>query len=181
MLALHCIECRGKQHPEERAVKKNDAIISNCGNYRYALRREIEDGGNGALCFICLNPSKADRDKNDPTVRSCIRFARCLGYGDLYMVNLFACRSTDKKVLLDDPELRVGPCCDHYIDKYISACDMTIAAWGNFVSRRKLFWRAKEITDRHENLKALGITKKGHPHHPLYMPCDIEPVDFAGY
>ena len=163
-------------------MKKNDAIISDCGKYRYVLRREIKGGGNSALCFICLNPSKADWDKNDPTVRSCMRFARrrC-EYGDLYIVNLFACRSTDKKVLLDDPELSVGPRCDHYIDKYISTCDMTIAAWGNFVSRRKLFWRAKEITDHHKNLKALKITKKGHPHHPLYMPCDIEPVDFAGY
>ena len=162
-------------------MKKNDAIISGCGNYRYVLRREIEGGGNGTLCFICLNPSRADGEKNDPTVLSCMRFARCLGYGDLYMVNLFAWRDTDKTILLDDPELRVGPHCDYYIDKYVSACDMTIAAWGNFVSRWKLFRRAKEITGRHENLKALRITKKGHPHHPLYLPCDLEPVDFAGY
>ena len=162
-------------------MKKNDAIISDCGNYRYALRREIEGGGNGALCFICLNPSKADRDRNDPTVLRCMCFARCLGYGDLYIVNLFAWRDTDKTVLLDGPEFRVGPHCDHYIDRYVSACDMTIAAWGNFVSRRKLFRRAKEITRRHENLKALRITKKGHPHHPLFLPCDLEPVDFTGY
>ncbi len=124
---------------------------------------------------------KADGDRNDSTVLSCMRFARSLGYGDLYMVNLFAWRDTDRTVLPDDPEIRVGPHCDYYIDKYTSSCDMTIAAWGNFVSRRKLFRRAKEITDRYENLKALRITKKGHPHHPLFLPCDLEPVDFAGY
>ena len=162
-------------------MKKNDAIISDCGNYRYMLRREVESGANGALCFICLNPSKADWDKNDPTVLSCMRFARSLGYGDLYMVNLFAWRDTNRAILLDDPKLRVGPYCDYYIDKYVSACDMTIAAWGDFVSKRELFWRAEEVTDRHENLKALRITKKGHPHHPLYLPQDTEPVDFAGY
>ena len=162
-------------------MKKNDAIISDCGNYRYMLRREIEGRGNGALCFICLNPSKADRDKNDPTVLSCMRFALGLGYGDLYMLNLFAWRDTNRTILLEDTKLRVGAYCDYYIDKYVSACDMTIAAWGDFVSEPKLFWRAREITDRYENLKALRITKKGHPHHPLYLPWDIEPVDFAGY
>ena len=162
-------------------MKKNDAIISDCGNYRYGLRREIEGRGDGALCFICLNPSKADGGKNDPTVLSCMRFARCLGYGDLYMVNLFARRDTDKTVLFDGPELRVGPRYDYHIDKYVSTCDMTIVAWGDFVSRRKLFWRTEETTDRHENLKALSITKKGHPHFPLFLPGNLKPVDFAGY
>ena len=157
-------------------MKKNDAIISDCGNYRYALRRKIEDGGSGVLCFICLNPSKADGDRNDPTVLSCMRFARSLGYGDLYMVNLFAWRDTDKTVLLDNPELRVGPRCDHYMDRYVSACDMTIAAWGNFVSRRKLFRRAKEITRRHENLKALRITKKDTRTFRCFFPATSNPL-----
>lgn len=161
--------------------KDKDAIISDCGRYRYALYRKISHESEKSLCFICLNPSKADAKEDDPTVRRCMRFARDWGYGDLYIVNLFAWRETDKNVLLKEPEFKVGRYCDHYIEKYVTVCDTTVAAWGSFVSRRKLLWRAEEISARHANLLALKIAEGGHPWHPSRARGDLVPVKFPGY
>ena len=159
----------------------NNAVISDCGRYRYALSRKISHESEKTLCFICLNPSTADAKKDDPTVRRCMRFAQDWGYGGLYIVNLFAWRGTDNNVLLREPESKVGRYCDHYIDKYITACDMTVAAWGAFVSSRKLLWRAEEISARFDKLWALYIIKNGHPLHPLRARGDLDPVEFPGY
>lgn len=106
-------------------------------------------------------------------------FARNLGYGDLYIVNLFAWRSTEKAALLKAPKEKIGPRCDRYIDKYVKNCDMTIAAWGDI--DRRLEWRARDVSGRHDNLRALKITKNGHPWHPLLLKKDLVPVEFPGY
>ena len=161
--------------------KDKDAIISDCKNYRYVLYRKIKCQSEKSLCFICLNPSTADAENDDQTVKRCMGYAQRWGYGDLYIVNLFAWRATDKNVLLREPESKVGRYCDHYIDKYVTACDTTVAAWGTFVSSRKLLWRAEEISARCGKLWALDITKKGHPRHPLMARGDLDPVEFPGY
>ena len=110
--------------------KRSDAIISECGKYRYVLYRKVSRESEKSLCFICLNPSTADAKEDDQTVRRCMNFARDLGYGYLYVVNLFAWRSTEKAVLLKAPKEKIDPHCNHYIDKYVKSCDMTVAAWG---------------------------------------------------
>lgn len=83
---------------------KKGAIISDCQQYRYALWR-IWDETKPFVMFIMLNPSKADAETDDNTVRRCIGFAKSWGYGGIYICNLFAYRSTDPKVLLkvDNP------------------------------------------------------------------------------
>lgn len=145
------------------------------------LYRKSEHESEKSLCFICLNPSTADGVNDDQTARRCMGFARDLGYGYLYIVNLFAWRSAEKAVLLKAPKEKIGPRCDHYIDKYVKGCDMTIAAWGAFVSKKKLLWRAKEVSSRYGNLMALEITERGHPAHPLLLRKDLVPVEFPGY
>ena len=166
---------------EKHEPNDNNAVISDCGRYRYELSRKIPHESEKSLCFICLNPSTAGAKEDDPTVRRCMRFARDWGYGGLYIVNLFAWRATDKNVLLREPESKVGRDCDHYIDKCVTACDMTVAAWGAFVSNRKLLWRAEEISARCGKLWALDIIKNGHPLHPLRARGNLDPVEFPGY
>lgn len=75
------------------------AIISECGKYRYSLSR-IWDENKANVLFIMLNPSTADGDVDDPTIRRCIGFAKSWGYGGIYVGNLFAYRATDPKELL---------------------------------------------------------------------------------
>ena len=156
-----------------------DAVISDCENYRYVLYRKIKRQSEKSLCFICLNPSTADAKEDDPTVRRCMRFARDGGYGGLYLVNLFAWRDKEKRVLLETPKEKVGPCCDYYIDRYVKNCDMTIAAWGAI--HPGLEWRARDVSGRHDNLSALKITEGGHPWHPSRAPGNFDPVEFPGY
>lgn len=46
--------------------------------YRYTLWRRWSDGPR-YVNFICINPSTADENTDDPTVRKCIKFARSWG------------------------------------------------------------------------------------------------------
>ena len=165
----------------EFSGKDKGAIISECGKYRYVLYRKASRESEKSLCFICLNPSTADDVNDDQTVSCCERFACDWGCGDLYIVNLFAWRNREKSVLLQAPRDKVGPRNDHYIDKCVKRCDMTVAAWGAFVSSGKLLWRAEEVSARCDNLWALDIIKKGHPRHPSRAPGNLVPVEFPGY
>jgi hypothetical protein len=64
------------------------------------------------ICFIGLNPSTADAEVNDPTIRRCIGFAHDWGFGGLLMLNLFAFRATDpKRVLKLTREAAMGEKC----------------------------------------------------------------------
>lgn len=74
------------------------AEFSGCGRYRYSLRRRWADGGPPA-CWIMLNPSTADAEKDAPTIRRCIGFSKAWGHNALVVVNLFALRSTDPTAL----------------------------------------------------------------------------------
>jgi hypothetical protein len=65
------------------------AVISANGKYRYFLRRTVS-GGRRIATFIMLNPSTADAQADDPTIRKCIGFCRLWGCGELYVVNSLA-------------------------------------------------------------------------------------------
>ncbi len=69
------------------------AAFDSTGTYRYALWREW-DASAPRLGFVLLNPSTADAENDDPTLRRCMGFARAWGYGSLQIVNLFAYRAT---------------------------------------------------------------------------------------
>lgn len=68
-------------------------MISDCGQYRYKLTRRWGDGEQKGL-FIGLNPSIADAEIDDPTIRRCIGFSSRFGCDELVVVNLFAYRAT---------------------------------------------------------------------------------------
>lgn len=150
---------------------EKDAAISECGNYRYSLLRQW---GDGASCvFIMLNPSTADADLDDPTIRRCIGFAKRENCDAIEVVNLFAFRSSDPKELekAHDP---VGPLNNQYIHTAVqNARGPIIAAWGACPYVRG---RDKGTIDvvRFErgHIHCLGKTKNGSPRHPLYVPGD---------
>ena len=70
------------------STSASDAVISEDGHYRWWLCRSLEQG-EGLLLFIGLNPSRADGDRDDPTLRRLIGFARRWGYRELLVLNLF--------------------------------------------------------------------------------------------
>jgi hypothetical protein len=153
---------------------ERDAEISLCGNYRYALKRQW-NRQSPLVLFIGLNPSTADADSDDPTLRRCIRFAQASGYGGVVMANLFAYRATDPEVLklVEDP---VGPHNDDWLAQLRAEIEVAVAAWGN---RGDFRGRARTVSARLGRLYCLGYTSRGAPRHPLYVRCTAELVDWT--
>lgn len=153
---------------------QSSAVISPCGQYRYMLGRRW--GAGPACVFVMLNPSTADAEQDDPTIRRCIGFAKREGCGGLVVVNLYAFRATDPKGLLTatDP---VGSENDAYIAGALSMPErIVVAAWGAGDRMR----RAKTVLARHPGrFVCLGLSKDGHPRHPLYIKRDQPLFPFA--
>ena len=152
---------------------EKSAILSTDRKYRYVLTR-IWDETKQTVVFIGLNPSIADEETDDQTIRKCIGYSKRWGNGKLIMVNLFAFRSTGPSLLkrVEDP---VGPEKDSYIQKYVSESDLVIACWG---IQTKLLNRDKNLMGMVPNLFCLQRNKNGTPHHPLYLSNDITPVPY---
>lgn len=151
------------------------AVISEDGLYRYTLTRDIDAPGKGTVTFVMLNPSTADAEKDDPTIRRCMGFARKWYYAQLKVVNLYAFRATNPRDLwlADDP---VGPDNDHHISLVFGGSDLIIAAWGVSPQPKRLAQFAR--FDSWRNFHALGLTNGGFPRHPLYVRKDVEPMPF---
>lgn len=153
------------------AYTDHGANISPDGNYRYSLFREW-DKGKGSVGFIGLNPSTADADLDDPTIRRCVGFARAWGYGSLYMLNLFAFRATLPSTMLK-AIYPVGPDNDAVLRAASRRVDLVVAAWGNLGAHRG---RDDEVRAMFKGrLHYLRLTTLGHPAHPLYLPASLTP------
>lgn len=162
-----------------RTHQKGDAastaVYSPCEAYRYLLTRVWDCKGDKAL-FVMLNPSTATEVQNDPTVERCERRARALGFGAFRVTNIFAFRATDPRVMrgADDP---VGPMNDAAIAESAQLwADRIICAWGThgaFLKRGATVETLLRGTGK--PLFTLGISKDGHPKHPLYIGYDRQP------
>lgn len=144
--------------------------------YRYTLSRHWADGP--AFVVIGLNPSTADEQHDDPTIRRCIGFAKREGCGRLAMLNLFALCSTDPAALYTAPD-PVGPDNDNAIRRECATEGaVVVAAWGAHGER----WpgRVQKVLPliwHHTVLRCFGVTKAGHPKHPLYLRSDAPLVN----
>jgi len=148
------------------------AVLSDCGKYRYSLTR-VWDENKPRVLFIMLNPSTADAEKDDPTIRRCIGFAKDWGYGGLYVVNLFALRATNPKDLLTAPFV-VGVKNEKWIRRMSSLAHLVVCAWGNGAIVDKLQKRLdhtwKPLSWINKPLHYLELSNDGTPKHPLYLP-----------
>lgn len=141
--------------------------------YRYTLRREIPGlGFEGTVLFVMLNPSTADDNVDDPTIRRCVSFATRWGFARLEVGNLYALRSTDPASLFasDDP---VGRDNDRHLEAMAGRATEIIVAWG--ATRHPFPKRAQDVLRRlefHCRANCLGQTKQLHPRHPLYVRGD---------
>lgn len=162
----------------EREHLKGDAasvaVYSDCEQYRYSLTRVWDVAGEKAL-FIMLNPSTATEVQNDPTVERCERRARALGYGAFRVLNIFAYRATDPRDMrrADDP---VGPGNDAALLDGLAWGDRVICAWGTHGEHRARGPAVADLLrDTGRELLHLGLSKAGHPKHPLYIGYKVQP------
>jgi len=70
-------------------LTKRSAVISDDGKYRYRLDRDLGRDGKTAA-FIMVNPSTADAEVDDATIRKLIGFSQRLGFGRFIVGNKFA-------------------------------------------------------------------------------------------
>jgi hypothetical protein len=156
------------------------ATISECGQYRYRLWR-VWDECLPVMVFVMQNPSTADADADDPTIRKCIGFAKKHGYGGISVRNVFALRATDERELFThrDP---VGPLNPDHLMAARSESMLTrlVVAWGNRLGGKRFrsaYDSAKVIC---QTLRpyCLGMNKSGEPKHPLFVPYSAELVEW---
>lgn len=150
------------------------ALYSPCQNYRYTLTRVWNPDGPKAL-FVMLNPSTATEMQNDPTVERCERRARALGFGAFRVCNIFAYRATDPRVMRAQAD-PVGPGNDAAIAESALWADRIVCAWGTHgahLGRGPAVEALLRATQR--QLYHLGLSKAGHPKHPLYIGYSEQP------
>ena len=150
----------------------NGAEFSKDRKYRYALWR-IWDTQKPFLGFIGLNPSRADKSADDPTIRRVKRFATDWGYGGVYMMNLFAWVTPYPEELIkcNDP---LGDN-DKWLIETSKKCDKIIFAWGSF---QEAVERSKYVASLFPDAYALIINNDGSPRHPLYVKADTIPIPY---
>lgn len=150
------------------------AVYSDCERYRYSLTRVWEPDG-GKVLFVMLNPSTATEVQNDPTVERCERRARALGFGSFQVTNIFAWRDTDPRKMRAATE-PVGPENDATILAGVEWADQVVAAWGTHgahLDRGPCVERLLRATN--SPVYHLGLSKAGHPKHPLYISYAQQP------
>ena len=155
--------------------------------YRYILGTR---GKNPLIC-IGINPSTAEPDHLDNTLKSVERIALGNGFDSFIMFNVYAQRATNPDAM--------EKCCNAALHREnleafryvlsISDNPAVWAAWGAIIEKRD--YLASCVQDMVAVGQEYGakwycagaITKKGHPHHPLYLRKDekIKPFDVENY
>ena len=155
--------------------------------YRYILGTR---GKNPLIC-IGINPSTAEPDNLDNTLKSVERIALGNGFDSFIMFNVYAQRATN-------PDTMERTCNEMLHKENLEAFRYVLsisekpavwAAWGAIIEKRKyLSTCVRDMLAVGEQYGANwycagAITKKGHPHHPLYLRKDekIKPFDVSTY
>lgn len=157
-------------------------VPNHYGEYRYIL------GTTGKKPLICIgiNPSTAAPNNLDNTLKSVERIAKGNGFDSFIMFNVYAQRATRPQDM--DKELNGElhrenmKAFEYVLSLYEGESPAVWAAWGNIVEMRPYLKLC--LRDMVEIGKTYGavwyssgaISKKGHPHHPLYLRKD-SPLD----
>ncbi len=159
-------------------------MFSECSSYRWILKRELFCGKKSVV-FFGLNPSIANSSINDKTLTRIINFCSQWGYKNIYVINLFALISKSS-IQLSKSNDPIGGGNDFIILKTLEFwredinCDLWLG-WGDKGQLRerdrevvKLIKKYSYIETKENNFSksvlCLGLSKKGNPLHPLYMP-----------
>lgn len=162
---------------------RGTAIFSEDMNKRYTLSRYIEPKPHINLddqpykwrVYIMLNPSTADHETDDATIRRCISFAKRDGFQAMGVVNLFSIVSTDPGNLpvtdmVDLPNAQT-------ITTAIPQADQIVVAWGNYISD----WHRAMADECIEYIRLMGktpycfgVNRNGSPRHPVRLANNVE-------
>lgn len=169
--------------------RQRTASFSDDGRHRYDLC--ITWGPGPSACFVMLNPSVADAERDDPTMRKIQSFVRrwnqarpkAARFGGLAVVNLYSLVATDPRLLRADLEEAAGdPRNVAHILGHATDAELVVAAWGALPARLP-DRRDQAVVERLEEigveLRTIKPTTTGCPSHPLYLPSDLNPVPWS--
>lgn len=162
----------------------SSAVISECGLYRYRLDRDVAPAGRSfgpRMAWIMVNPSTADGESDDATIRKVVGFSRRYDCFRVTVGNLFAYRATDVRELkfATDP---IGPENDSHLKRIINEAQCVVVAWGPVAKQ------PKALRDRYKSIVRLaagkplwcfGTAADGHPRHPLMLGYDTPLVPWS--
>ena len=155
--------------------------------YRYIL------GTRGRKPLICIgiNPSTAQPGDLDNTLKSVQRIAHGNGFDSFIMFNVYAQRATDPDAMEHSCNLQLHK---ENLEAFryvlsIGKHPTVWAAWGTIIEKRDYLKDClKDMIAAGEEYGANwvcagSVSKKGHPHHPLYLRKDekIRPFDVVAY
>lgn len=175
-------------------MMRSSAAISADQKYRYALVRHwgsdldwthacTNEPRAPRVVWVMLNPSVADDEIDDPTIRKCIGFSRRWGYESMFVINLFALRATYPEELkrATDPFGPSNPTHIAFALKHAKTYgDLVVFAWGNHGKLFSASEELKRVLRRHDLYPlyappmCLGLTRSGQPKHPLMLPYRTE-------
>lgn len=153
------------------------AILSKCKTYRYSLWR-IWNDEKPLVYFIMLNPSTADQNVDDKTIRRLIGFAGAWGFGGFYVGNLFGYRATDpdelKGAVYWKKEI-VGEENDAHLLNMAKSAETIVFAWG---TKGTYMNRDKKVMAMFPKAYCIELSKDGIPKHPLYLDKRLNLIPF---
>lgn len=159
----------------------NNAILSDCGTYRYRLDRDVDGGDldiDPVIAFFGINPSTADASLDDQTVKKWNGFTKRWGAARYIVGNVFAYRATDVRELksVTDP---LGPLRDQHLADIIHEADILVPCWGNSGKvPKELRWAIDDLKEcllkQNKQVLTFGFTKGGDPKHPMMLGYDTK-------
>lgn len=129
--------------------------------------------------WIGLNPSVADENQLDPTLRRIRAFSTAWGFNEFVMTNLFAYRATDPRAMLRHAE-PVGPENNRVLLEHGKAALIVIACWGAHGKHLCRDVGVINLLEKFTPLFCLGLNAKDKsPRHPLYVSGTQKPLLFS--
>lgn len=155
---------------------RKDAYITADRQFRYDLVRAWDVPAQlwvNMLHVVMLNPSTADAESDDPTIKRLIHRGRDEGYNGIVVNNLFAFRSSYPSVLLNRWEKSyevVGGENNQRIEAAAMLCKASLVAWGSHVMVPKREQKVLDILYKAGHpVLCVGLTMDGYPKHPLHV------------
>lgn len=173
---------------------RSNAAISEGGSFRWWLTRDWDLAGGYRVAWLMLNPSTADANTDDPTIRRCMHFSHAWGYGGMVVLNLFPYRSSsprecaqwanawlkvDRSTAWDVRDTLMQNA--SYIEKVAAAAKLHMVAWGSNPIDESWMESVLEDYNADGSRFCLGTAANGMPLHPMArgkmrVPDDAKPI-----
>ena len=141
--------------------------------------------GNRALIVIGINPSEANKERSDKTISRVIKYADMFGFDSFRMINIYPLRAKIFKDLPSEIDKRLHEQNLIEIRKSVAQASAILCAWGTHINDRRYFKECYDdiveiISGANIPTYCLGVTKHGHPLHPLLrgIPAPKELIEF---